>query len=367
MWEIFLLGAPGLDFDLVEERRRRVSAAEAVRALYVAVTRPRERLVLAGSWPGHRDAPPPDRAKSLLDLLESREGKRTDLEAFFDAAREGREGTSRDEGGARWFFPALEAPAPPVRTDALPPSGDLLPRARRAAKELARARESARERMVRPYQGTASERSHEVLRELLADAAPEGETEPGELDFAARSQALREIALAAGTAVHHALERFDLAALPERELERQRGLLAAHLATFLPPGRVEEVRADADRVLAGLAGSKILARLREIAPRVLGREVPVLLPGDENEGPVGVRVGTLDLLYEDPADGSLVVADYKTDSAPTPADIEERARAYAPQGATYLAAVRRALGESRAVRFELWFLAADRIELVATG
>ena len=40
---------------------------------------------------------------------------------------------------------------------------------------------------------------------------------------------------------------------------------------------------------------------------------------------------------------------------------ERRAQAYAAQGAVYVDAVRRFLEDPPVVRFELWFLAADRI------
>ena len=55
-----------------------------------------------------------------------------------------------------------------------------------------------------------------------------------------------------------------------------------------------------------------------------------------------------------------MVVDYKTDAV----DAEEavgRAGAYAAQGAVYRGAVRAALGLDYTPRFELWFLAADRV------
>jgi len=53
--------------------------------------------------------------------------------------------------------------------------------------------------------------------------------------------------------------------------------------------------------------------------------------------------GFVDLLYE--TAGGLVVVDYKTDRAPTDAELDEALARYTPQGATYALAVEEALGK----------------------
>src|SRR3954467_15411582 len=50
-FEYRLFGAPTPGFDRIEAERREVEAAERVRLLYVAMTRAKHRLVLAGRWP----------------------------------------------------------------------------------------------------------------------------------------------------------------------------------------------------------------------------------------------------------------------------------------------------------------------------
>ena len=65
-WRLF--GAPTLDFDRVDAERRAVEAAERVRLLYVAMTRPKERLVLLGAWPQRPEPRPPVAVRSQLDL-----------------------------------------------------------------------------------------------------------------------------------------------------------------------------------------------------------------------------------------------------------------------------------------------------------
>jgi ATP-dependent exoDNAse (exonuclease V) beta subunit len=107
--------------------------------------------------------------------------------------------------------------------------------------------------------------------------------------------------------------------------------------------------------------------LRELGPAVLARELPILVPPAEGEEegdgarPVGFVAGAIDLVYRDPATGTLVVADYKTDAVADDDEIAARVDVYRPQGAVYARAVRDALGLAEAPRFELWFLRADRI------
>ena len=79
------------------------------------------------------------------------------------------------------------------------------------------------------------------------------------------------------------------------------------------------------------------------------------------KGPVGFVAGTADLVYEDPEDGGLVVADYKTDAVETDAEIDDRAKVYSSQGAIYARAVQEALNLDRPPRMEFWFLHPGRI------
>ena len=91
-----------------------------------------------------------------------------------------------------------------------------------------------------------------------------------------------------------------------RALLRSAATRAARLASVSE----EEVVAQAGPALDALLASGLPAALGKL--EVLGRELPLLL-----EDPDGTRWnGTIDLLYRDPADGRLVVADYKSDAAP---------------------------------------------------
>ena len=104
---------------------------------------------------------------------------------------------------------------------------------------------------------------------------------------------------------------------------------------------------EAETVLRAFTGSPLAARLATLD--ILGREVPLLLGED------GARWhGAIDLLYRD-TDGTLVVADYKTDTS----DDGAIAR-HGEQLGVYVRAVRRAMSGER-VRAELWMLRSGRV------
>ncbi|MBW1688133.1 MAG: UvrD-helicase domain-containing protein, partial [Deltaproteobacteria bacterium] len=71
--EYRLLGAPTPGWDRVAQDRDRVAKAERVRTLYVAMTRAKKRLVLAGLWPEQQHSARPGQTIQLLQ--ERREGR----------------------------------------------------------------------------------------------------------------------------------------------------------------------------------------------------------------------------------------------------------------------------------------------------
>ncbi|HEX7182612.1 MAG TPA: UvrD-helicase domain-containing protein [Thermoanaerobaculia bacterium] len=362
--EYRLFGAPTLGFDRVEAERREVEAAERVRTLYVAMTRAKDRLVLAGVWPEEGEAKPPEQSRTHMDLLLSRPDRPDDLAAHWEAAQGG-SWAFEDPTGALWRFPAL-APGP-KESVAEEPEGPALPSSEevaRASADLQAARAVAEERMARPFGGAASEEAHELLREHQAGRRL-GEAGSGEAVRPAGSGNLekdREAAMAAGGAVHRALETWDLAADPEAERARQRALLPAYLAPLARGEILDRALPRAERLLDAFGRSGLLEKLRRLRAHVLARELPVLLPpGNGPHSPVGVVTGAVDLLYRDPDSGEIVIADYKTDDADGPEELERRAAAYAPQGAAYVRAVQEALELKKPPRFELWFLRADRV------
>jgi ATP-dependent helicase/nuclease subunit A len=421
--EVRLFGAPSLGFDRVEAERARVEAAERIRLLYVAMTRAEVRLVLCAKWPEPPSPGDVERAKHHLDLLAHREATPRDLGARWErllAARgeepsraedvkagsdlgvrgpgaagsgeahapSGEEVGSRelegdrpggggafaasfrDPAGALWRFAALEAWPGAAAEPAERP--DLPDPARVAAEsaDLVARRRLARQRMARPFSAAASEEAHHRLRE--AQAAEE-RTPGGDRDLPSRA-----VAMAAGTAVHRALEDLDPTADPAAELARLRRRLPVWVAQVAPAADRQAATAEADALLSTLPGGRLWTRLSEIAPGIVARELPILLPAAdpaEAEAPagaapdspapppsaVGFVSGAVDLLYRDPAGGAWVVADYKTDRVADDAALAARAAVYAPQGAVYARAVQEALELPAPPRVELWFLRADRI------
>lgn len=360
-FEIRLFGAPSLGFDRVEAQRRQVEAAERVRLLYVAMTRAKDRLVLAGNWPERIGPKPWDQAQTFLELLGSRQGLPEGLAARWETATQDGEGeTSRawtfeDGTGALWKFPALR-PGDQVRL-AAEPERPSLPGPEEIAlvsATLRIEREKAASRMERTFGGTASEEAHALLREQQAERLAD-ETRSG------NPAVNREAAMAAGGAVHRALEEWDLEADPRREASRQRALLPAYLAVLGEGEELERALPVAESLLETFATGPLLKRLLGLKGHLLARELPILVPpGDGQHAPVGVVTGAIDLLYRDPTDGRLVIADYKTDEVATE-EIATRAAVYAPQGGIYVRAIQEALELAEPPRFELWFLRAGRV------
>jgi len=348
----------------VEAERAAIEAAERVRTLYVAMTRAKERLVLAGIWQA-KDEIPPEQARSHADLLLARRD-RPEIGGLWDAAAGGG-GWAVEEGGALWVFPALDPvragsereEAPRDRTELpLPSSSEVA----RGVAELASRRAAAASRMARPFAGAASEEAHARLAELAAERSF-GEGDEG----TAGAGSARSTALAAGSAVHRALESWDFAAPVAAELARQSARLPAYLAALVDGGVEDPALARARHVLARFAAGPFPGRLAALAGGIVARELPVLLPpgvgseGDEGARSVGFVAGVIDLLYRERGTEGFVVADYKTDEVAGEGELAARAAAYAPQGAIYRRAVAEALGLARPPRFELWFLAAGRI------
>lgn len=404
--EYCLFGAPTPGYAAVAQEARRVEDAERVRTLYVATTRAEERLVLLGGWPDAPSRGEPDGARCYLDLLAARFPALDSVEALWAEAAEA--GGRLDRHGVRWVFPAFEpAEAAETAPEASPPGGSAAeegaagappspeappaipdPEAVAAeARELEAHRAAARVRMDRPLAGWVSREAHarlEALEEEGADPAGGRSADPGEPgplegtpgprgsgrdggpsdrrapDEEPELREARELAQAAGTAVHRALEELDLSpgSDPAAELAGLRGRIAGLLPPRTPASRREPAATLAGEALDRLLAGPLVVRLAALRGRVLARELPVLLPpgGEEGTGAVGFVSGAVDLVYRDPATDEPVVADFKTDRVETPDALTARADAYALQARAYARALQEALGLPTLPRAELWFL-----------
>ncbi len=357
--EYRLCGACSLGWDRVSFARDCVSEAERVRTLYVAMTRAKQRLVLAGVWPSLQFRAG---VGQPVELLEPRfEG---DIHArMCEVAALGRVGFE-DRFGARFFFPvldALERPSQPslftVRGAVLPAESDIA----RASARLAELRAKAAIRMQRPIGRAASDAAH-TANNIQVGVELGMETRQHSNRFA------REI----GTAIHRVLEEFDASTpISATVLERHRASLALHLESMVEPRDAAAAVVAGTDLLNRIAKGKLLARLAGLSGCVLARELPVLCgPGSDAElaggdgddlGPVGYFAGTIDLVYRDRETGETVVADYKTDPIESDAELASRAAMYRFQGGVYQRALKVAMGLAEPPRFELWFFHADRI------
>ena len=336
-----LLGAPNPAWAGVAAHRRRVERAERVRTLYVALTRARERVVVSGR--SLADIPVPlARVATHDDLLGHRRDTPVDLTERLDSER-----AFTDEPGVRWVRPPAaneQAPRTP-RTD----HAAVDPERLALDDELLRtAAAAAGARMARPWRAAASAEAHRLL--AVTDPQDDG-PEP---------QTLRDVATAVGTAVHAALEGLT-APLDERALAAAAAAPRAALSAAVAAVDAVAAAARFDEHLRRLVGGPLWPPLQQALANAVARELPVLLPPPGDDGPVGYVAGVIDLVYRDPASGELVVADYKTDAVTPGPELDARAAAYASQGAVYVQALQEALALPTPPRFELWFLAADRI------
>lgn len=345
--EYTLLGwsTPGMGAALRRAARR--EAAERVRLLYVATTRAKRRLVVSGWWKNAGEEVPPDRATSFGDLVV----RRADPEALAAQAAAGDARRPDAAAHVQWVLPALlEGVASAAGASGSGTGGeDVVAAAEEDAAVLRELRRAAGTRQALPAGGR-------VTAEVHRDELTAAESEPAP----AQTMPVRSAATAAGTAVHAMLEGLDLS-LP---LAPQLAASAARLHEWVPEG-LDEVATRAARrrvgeLLGGLEGSACLRRLEAVAGDVVARELP-LLDRVRQDDAVGFVAGTVDLLYRDPADDGLVVADYKTDAVADDAALAERVERYRPQLERYALILTEALGLPTSPRCELWFLEADRI------
>ena len=343
--EYRLFGWPTPGFQAAEWEQEQKTRAELVRLLYVATTRARKRLVISGGWIDAGKEVPPEGARDFANLL----GRRLEPEAV---ALQKAAATVRQEDAAPHVLrvmPVYGDPPQPAATGSDGSSEFSLPEAAllRAAK-LTDARRAAAERMAHPVFRSASAEAHDRLRRAEAEEAP----------TAGEGASDRGLAMALGTAVHEMLETLDLASALAPQVARHRAHIVAELESMFDG---DDAGRRADGLLASIAEGTCLARLEEIAGKVVARELPVMLWSEEPGGPGAVVSGIVDLVYRDPDDGRVVVADYKTDHLEGEGDLAERTALYEPQVRIYAEALLDALDLDHEPHVELWFLAVDRI------
>ena len=345
-FEYQLLGVPTLAWDRVLRERERSSEAERIRLLYVAMTRAKQRLVLTGLWSDHQQRSSRGQAiEHFQPRIETTEG----LAGWLSGAALEGSADFVDGFGARWLLPVLETSEEAAPSDSRACGAELASDSEvaDASRRLADFRASAIERMSRPMSATASARSRED-----DDRENVGRARSGKDGVDARG---------IGSAIHRALEEFDFSADEKTEVERLRDTIARDLAQATPIDCADETIAAGTQLWDQIERGSLFARLRELSDRIVARELSVLSPPNNEEGPVGYRAGVIDLVYRDPSSNQLVVVDYKTGKVADPAALQSRADSYAEQGAVYSHALKDAFELPYTPRFECWFLQADEI------
>ncbi len=357
-WELSLWGWPSPGYWRLERRAQEVSVAETIRTLYVAMTRARDRLVIAGNF-GGRD---PQGHSTYASLLRRRKGGIPDFSLVLKACQE--EDPLRGLCGDKevtWKAPGLWPQTMGELTGTTPARKVFsLEQAAQEAMQLQELRHKALARMERPWQGAMSAQAHEALEQAWSSRQ----------GFISQEEAglKRELAMGLGKIVHRALERLRLGENLEEELELSGQWARQQLLEAFQGQELHQALEKLECVWEGISKGRILGRLKEIGTHVVARELPVLLaPPLEGEGPVGVLAGSIDMLYCDPGDGSWVVADYKTDRVSGPQELLRLCKLYGSQGAYYVRAVQEMMGLDEEPRFELWFLSADEIRVVKEG
>ena len=351
--ELALFGWPSPAFVRAEGRRERQTRAERVRLLYVAMTRAKQRLVVSGGWaePGVLVEAP--EADTLAKLIAHR-GDPGHLVNLIEGGIDREAGTEPCVG---WFLPAL-AENEPVRPSIGEKETSIVDEdvAAHDAERIAEARRAACRRMAARWTAPASGAADRRIQRMESEI--DGETI---LEMAPSSPGAAAVV---GTVVHNLLETVDLSADLEAQILARREAAIEGAVAELDQSAVEEANRRLDELIDGLCRGEILSRLADLAPQIVARELPVFLrPGED--GGTSVVSGAIDLVYRDPDDRRLVIADYKTDRLESDAGIMDRTERYRPQLAIYAAALEKALDLDEPPHTELWFLHPDRIERIS--
>ena len=303
----------------LDAKRREREVYERSRLLYVAMTRPRERLVVSFASDGEAKA----RSDSLLAMLDETTGAslaqagpgvvpcgtgEMEVEVVVEdlAATDGRRTAVRDADDWTWYEDMWRRRWEDLETRRQTPLF-LSPTLLKAAGEAA---------------------------EIGAERAWRGGLE-------------RDTARELGTLAHGVLEHWDFGT---RRIGEDLDEAIARHTPELPPEQREVVVRELKTIWATLADSPAYDEL--CSARILGREIPFVMPW--NDG--AIMEGVIDVVYE--RDGQLYVGDYKTDQVADD-DIAGVMHDYRHQARVYTEAVRRGLNRDVAA-FKLFLLRLGR-------
>lgn len=360
--EARLVRYPSLAQTIVQDRLRRQAMAEEMRVLYVAMTRAKEHLILAGTcketaaetwrdrWSDHRGPLPADmivNASSLLDWLgpvascppgAGGEFMRVTVHAPGDVAK--------------WAAPVEGAPDQQAEERL----AQVAAMQRIEGASSSAAVEAVLERVTfqYPFAAVSRERASRAVSEVAGEARV-GAPALAMPRFVARATGAASSAADIGSATHLVLQHLDFSRpLDAADLDAQIAAMVERLT--VPAAWAELASRDA---IEWFAGTDLGQLMRKHAHR-LQRELPIHFTAETSSVIVAdptdrvmIR-GRLDVLI--PLPQGAVLIDYKTDAV-EPRDVPSRAALYTPQLAAYRKAVQRIIGAPPA-RVSLVFLAA---------
>ena len=305
----------------IAEKARVRAEEEQKRVFYVAMTRAREHLIVSCAPTERRSS------GSFLSMLDDSLGE--DIESVESTK------TVRVGNGIVQIQAISQSLAPPGR----------------GPSKLKNGKEPSWQFFIDTWTGRR-ERHESVLKKPLfvTPTLLKREEEWTEATrYSLHGRVRRSLALVVGNLTHRCLQQWDFGAASES--------YRTQVADFVERSLPDEMRRDRKKILCELEEifgafiqSKIYAELA--AARILGREVPLLMPWDGQ-----IMEGIIDLIYEH--DGLLYLADYKTDTIGREA-LSEAATLYHHQAHIYCEAIRQSLRREVA-RFKLIFLRLGEI------
>lgn len=302
----------------IAEKTRLRNAEEQKRLLYVAMTRARENLIISCA---------PSRRRSGASFLSMLDGTLNDSIAGAEASK-----TVNVGNGTVEIEVVSESLTAPGRTKAGSKRTKKTPDWQSFVDTWAR-RTSAYEK---------ARQSQPFLTPTLLKRQEEASTEAGSK---MNGQIFRQTpALVVGDLAHRFLQNWQFAS----DVKNFEGKLHDFLTHALPSefelsrGKIES---ELRNILQAFFRSQAYAGLS--GSRILGREVPLLMPWNGQ-----IMEGVIDLIYE--KNGLLYLADYKTDRI-APDELRQGAERYRQQAEIYLRAVKQSLGREVAA-FKVIFL-----------
>ena len=151
-------------------------------------------------------------------------------------------------------------------------------------------------------------------------------------------------ALVVGDLAHRFLQKWEFSGITKNFLAQLREFISHALPQEFKSSH-REIESDLQDIFRGFFGSKAYVELANA--RILGREVPLLMPWDGR-----IMEGVIDVIYE--RDGLLYLADYKTDRMSRSA-LAEGATHYHRQAEIYSRAAAQGL-QREVAAFKLIFL-----------